>query len=116
MIPNNSILKDREFTNLSVTAEQWVDIEEVYSWNLISYLREIKKNSDYSLIGIEQSTESICLTDFSFPEKSLIVLGNEREGLPVEILQVRCFKKISNLFIKFNFFQSFLISDDGLLC
>ena len=88
LIPSNLILKDKEFKNLSVTAEKWIDIEEVYAYNLIAYLRMAKKQLNYTLIGIEQSTESNCLTEFKFPEKSLILLGNEREGLPIELLQM----------------------------
>lgn len=88
LIANNQILKDREFLSLSVTAHRWLDIEEVFPWNLIGYLRDLKKRENYTLIGIEQSTESVCLTSFKFPERSIVVLGNEKEGLPVELLQV----------------------------
>ena len=88
LIANNHILKDPEFLSLSVTAHRWLDTEEVFPWNLVAYLRDLKKNHDYTLIGIEQSTESVCLTSFKFPERSIVVLGNEKEGLPVELLQV----------------------------
>ena len=88
IIGNNHILNDREFLSLSVTAHRWLDIEEVFPWNLIGYLRDLKKNHNYTLIGVEQSTESVCLTSFQFPERSIVVLGNEKEGLPVELLQV----------------------------
>lgn len=88
LIGNNHILKNPEFLSLSVTAHRWLEIEEVFAWNLITYLRELKKNENYTLIGVEQSTESVCLTKFEFPERSILVLGNEKEGLPVELLQV----------------------------
>lgn len=81
-------MKEKDFLSLSVTAEKWVDIQECFPWDLVVYLRDMKKNHNYTLIAIEQSTESVGITDFKFPDKSLILLGNEREGLPVELLQM----------------------------
>ena len=37
---------------------------------------------------IEQTSESQSLQEFQFPKKSVIVLGNEKEGLPVEYIQL----------------------------
>ena len=104
LIANNHILNDREFLSLSVTAHRWLDIEEVFPWNLIAYLRDLKRNHDYTLVGIEQSTESVCLTSFKFPKRSIVVLGNEKEGLPVELLQVS--RIYSSLTLKLEVFFS----------
>lgn len=128
IIGNNHILKDREFLSLSVTAHRWLEIEEVFAWNLIAYLRDLKRSHNYTLIGIEQSTESVCLTKFEFPVRSIVVLGNEKEGLPVELLQVgTMFRSITatlsnsnlaccipNLYTKSDLGFSFH-TDDGLL-
>ena len=40
----------------------------------------------YPLIGLEQTTESVLLTDFLFPRPCLLVVGHERLGIEPEIL------------------------------
>ena len=49
---------------------------------------EDAKSKGYKIIGIEQTSESIKLNEFQFPEKSVIFLGNEKEGIPVELIQL----------------------------
>ena len=42
---------------------------------------------------MEQAEESIPLQDFVFPPKTLLLLGKEREGVPVELLnKVKLFR------------------------
>jgi tRNA guanosine-2'-O-methyltransferase len=50
----------------------------------------IKKQTveGYSIIGLEQSSESVMLPEFKFPKKCLLVLGREKEGLPAEIIRI----------------------------
>lgn len=42
----------------------------------------------HSTCTISQFSESVSLPQFVFPEKTVLVLGAENSGLPVEILQV----------------------------
>ena len=37
-------------------------------------------------MAVEQAEESVPLQDFVFPPKTLLLLGKEREGVPVELL------------------------------
>ena len=83
---NKKIITDREFVNTSVTAHQWIDIEEVKIDDLKDYL-EVMKSKEFTIIGIEQTSESCKLNEYKFPRKSVIVLGNEKEGIPVDIIQ-----------------------------
>lgn len=48
----------------------------------------LKKFSEqgYRLVGLEQTTNSRNLNHYQFPEKSVLVVGNERLGLTDEIL------------------------------
>ena len=46
------------------------------------------KEAGYTLVGAEQTANSVCLTNYSFPAKTVLVLGNEKEGIPVDIIQV----------------------------
>lgn len=40
------------------------------------------------MIGLEQTTSSIQLCDFSFPRRSILLLGKEKEGIPIGILNL----------------------------
>jgi len=40
------------------------------------------------LIGLEQTRDSVSLEKFKFPEKCVLLLGNEREGTPIKYIEV----------------------------
>uniref|UniRef100_A0A452TM97 tRNA (guanosine(18)-2'-O)-methyltransferase TARBP1 n=1 Tax=Ursus maritimus TaxID=29073 RepID=A0A452TM97_URSMA len=77
---------DKQFQGLSVSAEQWLPLVEVKPPQLIDFLQQ-KKAEGYTVIGVEQTAKSVDLTQYSFPERSLLLLGNEREGIPANLIQ-----------------------------
>ncbi|XP_053567073.1 probable methyltransferase TARBP1 [Bombina bombina] len=79
-------VNDKQFQYLSVTAEQWLPLIEVKPRQLLEYL-QLKKTEGYTIIGVEQTAKSSDLAEYSFPEKSLLLLGNEREGIPANLIQ-----------------------------
>ncbi|XP_019507342.1 PREDICTED: probable methyltransferase TARBP1 [Hipposideros armiger] len=79
-------VNDRQFQHLSVSAEQWLPLVEVKPPQLTDYLQQ-KKSEGYTIIGVEQTAKSVDLTQYCFPEKSLLLLGNEREGIPANLIQ-----------------------------
>nr|XP_035964557.1 probable methyltransferase TARBP1 isoform X2 [Halichoerus grypus] len=79
-------IRDKQFQGLSVSAEQWLPLLEVKPPQLIDFLQQ-KKAEGYTVIGVEQTAKSIDLTQYSFPERSLLLLGNEREGIPANLIQ-----------------------------
>ncbi|RHY33008.1 hypothetical protein DYB32_001979 [Aphanomyces invadans] len=86
LIPSASMTQDILFRQISVTANKWVDMEEVPPANVRPYLRRMKQVG-YTIVALEQTSSSACLSTFAFPERCVIVLGNEKEGIPVDILQ-----------------------------
>lgn len=52
-IPSSAALKDKDFTGISVTAEQWIPLEEVSEPNLPEYLTTLKKEG-WAVVAIEQ--------------------------------------------------------------
>ncbi|KAK7505417.1 hypothetical protein BaRGS_00003162 [Batillaria attramentaria] len=86
VIGNLGYLNDHMFQTLSVTAEKWIPITEVPAFRLCEFLEE-KKRESYTLVGVEQTANSVSVTKFNFPKKTLLVLGNEKEGIPPELLQ-----------------------------
>nr|XP_025039886.1 probable methyltransferase TARBP1 [Pelodiscus sinensis] len=79
-------INDKQFQYLSVSAEQWLPLVEVKPSQLVDYLQQ-KKTEGYTIIGVEQTAKSSDLTDYCFPEKSLLLLGNEHEGIPANLIQ-----------------------------
>ena len=49
-------------------------------------LAPISIRNGWRIVAVEQAEESVPLQDFVFPPKTLLLLGKEREGVPVELL------------------------------
>ena len=81
------VLEDAAFKSISVTAEKWVPIEQVRDKDLPGYLQE-QRLAGYRLVGVEQTHNSQSLFDYVFPSKFVLLLGREREGIPVELLSL----------------------------
>lgn len=87
VIGNLKYLEDKQFQNLSVSAERWINIIEVKTDLLANYLLEMKRHG-YIVIGAEQTSNSVKLNEYNFPKKSLLFLGNEKEGIPANLLPI----------------------------
>ena len=87
VIPCKKFVDDKQFKNLSVTAHQWTPIKEVRPYNLVKYLEEMKREG-YVIVGVEQTSESTSLEQFEFSSKTVLILGNEKKGIPVEVINV----------------------------
>ena len=66
-------------TYASVSSEKWTKIN--YFENLETFSDYIKK-TNYNLVLVEQSNNSISLFDFEYPVNPLFLLGTEKGGLP----------------------------------
>ncbi|CAA3014630.1 uncharacterized protein LOC111390252 [Olea europaea subsp. europaea] len=86
-VADKNILKDKQFQLISVTAEKWVPVVEVPERSLKIFL-ENKKKEGFALFGLEQTANSIPLDRCLFPTKTVLVLGREKEGIPVEIIHM----------------------------
>ncbi|KAJ6664680.1 hypothetical protein lerEdw1_006253 [Lerista edwardsae] len=60
--------------------------EKVKPFQLVDYLEQ-KKMEGYTIVGVEQTAKSCDLTEYCFPEKCLLLLGNEHEGIPANLIQ-----------------------------
>lgn len=86
-VADKSIVQDKQFQLISVTAEKWLPMMEVPVDSIKVFL-EKKRLEGYSVIGLEQTADSKALDHFSFPSKTVLVLGREKEGIPVDIIHV----------------------------
>ncbi|XP_060207448.1 uncharacterized protein LOC132635184 isoform X2 [Lycium barbarum] len=86
-IADKKVMKDKQFQLISVTAEKWVPIVEVPVSGMKVFL-EKKKQEGFSILGLEQTANSISLDRYVFPKRTVLVLGREKEGIPVDIIHI----------------------------
>ncbi|XP_027337446.1 uncharacterized protein LOC113851166 [Abrus precatorius] len=86
-IANTKVTSDKQFQLISVTAEKWVPIIEVPVDSIKAYLQK-KKREGFSILGLEQTANSVPLDRYMFPKKMVLVLGREKEGIPVDIIHI----------------------------
>jgi len=86
VIPDKKVTKMDNFTSLSVGAGDWIEIEECKEENLLEWLMQLR-NEGCVIVGVEQTSSSVQLLDYQFPDKpTVLLLGKEKEGIPVQFL------------------------------
>ncbi|KAJ1352909.1 hypothetical protein KIN20_009411 [Parelaphostrongylus tenuis] len=86
ILADHVFLSDPSFKALSMFSEKRQRIEAIRPENLLSYLKNMRKNG-YTVIAAEQTTDSVFLHKFQFPVKTVLLVGDEKEGVPVHLLQ-----------------------------
>ncbi|VDM45545.1 unnamed protein product [Toxocara canis] len=87
IVADAGVVNDQNFKALSLSSENWITIEQVRVTELLDYLKS-KRKEGYTIVAAEQTTNSVPFASFRFPPKSVILLGDEKEGVPVEY--IRC--------------------------
>jgi tRNA(Leu) C34 or U34 (ribose-2'-O)-methylase TrmL len=87
MADRDRTVAHKDFTAVSVTAEQWLPIRDVSIAGLVPYLLRLRREG-YTLVGLEQTRGAVDVNDFEFPRKTALVLGREREGIDADVLSV----------------------------
>ncbi|XP_055837829.1 probable methyltransferase TARBP1 [Episyrphus balteatus] len=77
--------QNKEFKNLSMTAENWINITEVKPKDLKEFLNS-KQIAGYKIVGAEQTSNSVNFMEFEFPKKCVLLLGHEKEGIPADLI------------------------------
>lgn len=67
-------METKEFQALSVSAEKWIRVSEVKTWELVDYLT-IMKTKGYCIVGAEQTSNSVQISEVKFPKKTILLLG-----------------------------------------
>ena len=47
-----------------------------------------QRQAGYTLLGLEQTAEAVSLPEYRFPEKVVLLLGREKEGIPPHLLHI----------------------------
>ena len=85
VVHDRKVTATPDFKSLAVSSDAWMDIDEVRTKDLPRYLKD-KKDQGYAILGLEQTAKSVSLVDYTFPEKSVLLLGREKTGIPAELL------------------------------
>ena len=62
-------------------------MHEVRKEDLLVYLQQ-KRREGYTLVGLEQASNSVMLERFEFPKKVILLLGEEKGGIPALLLRL----------------------------
>ena len=84
-----NIINDTEYQSVAVTAHKWLDIKQIQSINnsLINYCMYMKTHG-YTIVAVEQTSSSVNVMDYQFHTKSILLLGAEKQGIPIDLLHV----------------------------
>ena len=88
LVPDLKICKAEAFQSIAVSSANWLNMHEVHPRDLVARLRAYKREG-YTILGLEQTDSSRSLNDLEDISctQCILVLGKEKEGIPVGVLQ-----------------------------
>lgn len=70
-----------------ITRDALAVVDVVRHRSLLGPLRKLQSDG-YPLIGLEQSVDSVCLYEYEFPRRAVLVVGHERHGIEDDVLRL----------------------------
>ena len=86
-VGSESYITDPGFIAAASSAEKWLPITVLAICDIEKFILSYKKLG-YSIVGLEQTANSIPLGNYNFKEKTVIILGNERSGIPQNLIKI----------------------------
>jgi tRNA(Leu) C34 or U34 (ribose-2'-O)-methylase TrmL len=86
-VGDRAILESDLYVRAAVSAHKWMPVQEVPPAQIASFLAAMRAKG-YKVVALEQAANSVPLERFVFPEKMVLLLGQERQGTPVELLSL----------------------------
>lgn len=87
VLANLGVVQSDAFQGIAVSCDQWLPMSEVPVHGLSVYLTDMRAKG-YTILGLEQTDNSQDLGVVTeLPSKCVLLLGREKEGIPVELLQ-----------------------------
>lgn len=87
-LTNPQVTSAKDFVSVSVSSHHHIPILPLAADGIAEFVAEKKKHEGFNVVGIEQTDRSVILGEPScvLPEKCILVLGSEREGIPAVVL------------------------------
>ncbi|KAL0486473.1 SpoU rRNA methyltransferase [Acrasis kona] len=86
VMSSTKVTSHEMFKSIAVTAQNWLPMDECTEEFVVPYLQTMRANG-YTIVGVEQTSDSVPIQNFVFPKKCVIVLGKEKEGIPAETIR-----------------------------
>lgn len=86
VLPTLSVAQNWEFRKLAASAHHWQPLESCPGDRLLSQIPQWQQQA-YGVYALTLLPTAKPLLQFSFPEKTVLVLGRELTGVPPEIVQ-----------------------------
>ena len=86
-LSSSSLLCDPLFVRISVSSQRWLPLMELPAERVKAQLLDWKAQG-WTVVALEQTRESVQLPDYTWPSRIVLLLGNEREGIPMELLHL----------------------------
>lgn len=87
VLPSEAIAQSYEFRNVAASAHHWQPLSVCHPEQLEAWL-EHQRSQGYCVVALHVDAAAVPITQFAFPEKTVLVLGKELTGIPESILQV----------------------------
>lgn len=88
VLADEAIAQTTAFKNLSASTHHWQPFTICPIESLLDWLIQ-QQRLGYNLIALHTSSEAIPLTEFTYPRRSVLILGQELTGIPPNVLE-RC--------------------------
>ena len=88
VVSDPSLLTKSEFVNVAMTAHLWLRVSCVPPAALVPWLQAQREEGGYTLVGLEQTSTSVPLPHYRWPARVVLVLGREREGVDLSVLEM----------------------------
>lgn len=85
VVPSLTVVENREFQKLAVSAHRWQPLAECSLKNLGDWI-EHQRCAGIQVIALTRHPQAISLPIFRFPLRSALVMGRELTGIPPEII------------------------------
>ncbi|EME86088.1 uncharacterized protein MYCFIDRAFT_99405, partial [Pseudocercospora fijiensis CIRAD86] len=89
-LPSPTVTSNKDFQSVSVASHLHIPLKALLAKDLENFLAEKKREEGFRVVGIEQTDRSVLLGDEAcvLPEKCILVIGSEREGIPAIVLSL----------------------------
>ncbi|HEY9878002.1 MAG TPA: RNA methyltransferase [Leptolyngbyaceae cyanobacterium] len=85
VLPTLAVAEGWEFRKLAASAHYWQPLEACNPKDLRVWMRA-QQQAGYVVLALTAHEQAHCLTHFTFPAKTALILGRELTGIPPEIL------------------------------
>ncbi|KXS94619.1 hypothetical protein AC578_10642 [Pseudocercospora eumusae] len=89
-LPTPTVTSNKDFQSVSVASHLHIPLKALLAKDVENWLVQKKTEEGFKVVGIEQTDRSVLLGEEGcvLPEKCILVIGSEREGIPAMVLSL----------------------------